>query len=74
MLIRSLITDSARGKTFELIAREGEQQTDWDTLFSPLSSDRPGELDGALDPQNLPEKDEPQAIRDDLAAVRRAGN
>ncbi|WP_212129248.1 SDR family oxidoreductase [Brevibacterium sp. SMBL_HHYL_HB1] len=74
VLIRSLITDSARGKTFELIAREGEQQTDWDTLFSPLSSDRPGDLDGALDPQNLPEKDEPQAIRDDLAAVRRAGN
>lgn len=72
VLIRSLITDSARNKTFELVARDGEQQTNWNELFAPLRPDQPGELDGALDPQNLPVQDEPQSIQHDLDTIRRS--
>ncbi|WP_312714805.1 SDR family oxidoreductase [Corynebacterium flavescens] len=70
VLIHSLVTDSARGKTFELIAREGQQQTNWDELFAPLQADQSGDLDGALDPQNLPVENEPQTIQTDLNAIR----
>ena len=70
VLVRSLLSDSALGKTFELVAAQGEQQSDWDALFAPLEADRAGELDGARDPQNLPIEGEPEALREDLEAGR----
>jgi len=69
VLIHSLVTDGARGKTFELVATDGEQQTDWNELFAPLRSDRPGDLDGALDPQDLPIENEPENIQNDLNTI-----
>jgi hypothetical protein len=37
MLIRSLLTNTALGRTFELIADEGEEPTDWAELFGATS-------------------------------------
>ncbi|WP_446045642.1 SDR family oxidoreductase [Streptomyces olivaceus] len=69
-LIRSLLTDSALGKTFELIATEGSQQSNWSELFGRLKADEGNSLDGALDPNDLPVGSEPADLRQDLDAVR----
>ena len=70
-LIRSLLTDSALGKTFELTAIEGDEPADWTQLFDTLRADEPGSVDGVLDPADLPVENEPQAVRTDLEALRR---
>ncbi|MGI5429640.1 SDR family oxidoreductase [Streptomyces sp. CA-179760] len=75
-LVRSLLTDSALGKTFELTATDGEEQNDWSVLLSALKADAPRSVDGILDPANLPVTAEPQALRADLDAAgspRKAG-
>ena len=69
-LVRSLLTDTALGKTFELIATEGEEQSDWTGLFGALKADDSGSLDGVLDPDDLPVEAEPREVRADLDAVR----
>ncbi|WP_198655508.1 SDR family oxidoreductase [Streptomyces geranii] len=69
-LVRSLLTDTALGKTFELIATEGEEPSDWADLFGALKADESGSVDGVLDPFNLPVESEPPALRADLDAVR----
>lgn len=69
-LIRSLLTGTALGKTFELIATEGEEQPDWAGLFGTLKTDEPGSVDGVLDPDDLPVEAEPRTVRADLDAVR----
>ncbi|MER5440444.1 SDR family oxidoreductase [Streptomyces sp. NPDC002790] len=69
-LIRGLLTDSALGKTFELVATEGAEQSDWSELFGGLKADQVGSLDGALDPSDLPVASEPSDLREDLEAVR----
>jgi uncharacterized protein YbjT (DUF2867 family) len=69
-LIRSLLTHSALGKTFELIATEGEEPSDWEELFGALKTDESGAVDGVLDPSDLPVEAEPQAVRADLDALR----
>ncbi|MGQ4365186.1 NAD(P)H-binding protein [Streptomyces sp. SAS_272] len=58
-LIRSLLTNTALGKTFELITTEGEEPSDLD-----------GELFGALKTDAV--EAEPQTVREDLDAVRSA--
>ena len=68
-LIRSLLTSTALGKTFELIATEGEVQSDWPELFDTLRSDLPGSVNGVLDPADLPVEAEPQEVRADLDAA-----
>ncbi|MFG2777978.1 SDR family oxidoreductase [Streptomyces prunicolor] len=69
-LVRSLLTDTALGKTFELIAEEGKEPSDWTELFGALKTDESGSVDGVLDPSDLPVEAEPQAVRADLDAVR----
>lgn len=69
-LIRSLLTNTALGKTFELIATEGEEPSDWAELFGALKSDEPDSVDGVLDPSDLPVEAEPQAVRADLDGIR----
>ncbi|MEU9288287.1 SDR family oxidoreductase [Streptomyces sp. NPDC048275] len=69
-LVRSLLTGTALGKTFELIAAEGDEPSDWAGLFGALKSDQSGSMDGVLDPADLPVEAEPQAVRADLDAVR----
>ena len=68
--VRNILTDTALGKTFELIATEGEEPSDWVRLFGAPKSDESDSVDGVLDPADLPVEAEPRAVRADLDAVR----
>ena len=70
VLVRSLGSDAAVRKTFELIAERGPSTDDFDALFSPLVADPPGSLDGAYDVKNMPLTDEPQRVQDDLRELQ----
>jgi hypothetical protein len=69
VLVRSLGSDAAVRKTFELIAERGPATEDFDAAFAPLQADSPG-LDGAYDVKNMPLTDEPQRIQDDLREIQ----
>ena len=69
VLVRSLSSDHALRKTFELIATIGPAPDDFDALFTPLDADPQDALDGVHDIANMPLEDEPQRVRDDLDAV-----
>ena len=69
VLVRSLSSDHALRKTFELISAKGPEPKDFDALFAPLESDPPRALDAVRDVANMPLEDEPQRVRDDLNAV-----
>jgi uncharacterized protein YbjT (DUF2867 family) len=69
VLVSSLGSDHALRKTFELIATTGPAQDDFDALFAPLVADPQGALDGVRDMANMPLKDEPRRVREDLDAV-----
>ena len=69
ILVRSLSSDPALRKTFELIATTGPAPDDFDALFAPLHADPQGALDGVRDMANMPLEDEPQRVRDDLDAM-----
>ena len=71
VLVRSLTSNPARGKTFELVAERGAQQEDFEVLFGALQSDVPGALDACLDPDNMPLSQEPDRVRADLARLTR---
>jgi uncharacterized protein YbjT (DUF2867 family) len=70
ILVRSLSSNQALRKTFELISAEGPAPTDFDALFAPLDADPPGDLDAVRDMANQPLEEEPQRVRDDLNVVR----
>jgi uncharacterized protein YbjT (DUF2867 family) len=70
VLVRSLASNHALRKTFELIAITGPAPKDFDGLFAPLEGDPPGSLDGVRDTANMPLEDEPQRVRDDVEAMR----
>jgi uncharacterized protein YbjT (DUF2867 family) len=70
VLVRSLGSDHALRKTFELIAVTGPAPDDFDALFAPLAADQQGAVDGLHDIANMPVEDEPQRVRDDLNALR----
>jgi hypothetical protein len=70
VLVRSLGSDHALRKTFELVAIAGPAPDDLDALFAPLGAEPQGALDGVHDVANMPLEDEPQRVRDDLEAVR----
>jgi uncharacterized protein YbjT (DUF2867 family) len=76
VLIRSLSSNHALRKTFELIATTGPAQDDFDALFASLDADPQGALNGVRDMANQPLDDEPQRVREDLDAVlaRRSAN
>src|SRR5271169_3978400 len=69
VLVRSLSSDQALHKTFELIASKGPAQDDFDALFKSLDLDHQGTLDGVHDIANMLMENEPQRVRDDLDAV-----
>jgi uncharacterized protein YbjT (DUF2867 family) len=71
VLVRSLASDAAAGKTFELVAATGPAPEDFDALFAPLEADPPGAFDGVRDTANMPLNEEPERVRDDLQAVAR---
>jgi uncharacterized protein YbjT (DUF2867 family) len=70
VLVGSLSSRQALGKTFELIAVPGPAPDNLDQLFEPLDADPPGGLDGVHDTANMPLAEEPQRVRADLDAVR----
>jgi len=69
VLVRNLSSDQALRKSFELVAEKGPEPDSFDTLFAALDADPQGALDGVGDLPNMPLQDEPQYVRDDLAAV-----
>lgn len=68
VLVSSLTSDDANGKTFELVAEHGPAQTDLDPLFAALAADR--DLDGAEDDDNMPVASEPADVVADLERNR----
>lgn len=73
VLVRSLGSEQALRKTFELISAKGPAPQDFDALFARLDADPPGTLDAVHDTANMPLEDEPQRVRDDLNAVHPQG-
>jgi uncharacterized protein YbjT (DUF2867 family) len=71
VLVRSLASDAAAGKTFELVAATGPAPEDFDALWAPLEADPPGAVDGVRDTANMPLNEEPERVRDDLQAIAR---
>jgi uncharacterized protein YbjT (DUF2867 family) len=69
VLVRSLSSDHALRKTFELVASKGPAQKNLDELFAALDPDLENGFDGVRDTPNQPLKDEPQRVRDDLGAL-----
>ena len=72
VLVRSLLTDTAVGRTFELFAEAGPAPThsEWDGLFAAVAPDAAGALDSAADPATLPSLDqEPAVVREDIATI-----
>ena len=71
VLVRSLGSDAALRKTFELHAVKGSPQADLEPLFLALDVDAEGALHGAHDVQNMPLADEPATVRADIEKVSR---
>lgn len=65
-LVRALLSDSAVAKTLELTTAPGSSITDLDRAFADLRSDLSGCVDGVLDRDSLPLKDESGDVRKDL--------
>jgi uncharacterized protein YbjT (DUF2867 family) len=66
VLVRSLTSNAAQGKTFELVAERGSATTDFDALFASLGADAAGALDAIRDTPNMPLATEPARVREDL--------
>lgn len=70
VLVKSLSSDSAMFKTFELHAVKGEAQVDLDPLFANLDRDPKGSLHGAHDIQNMMLEKEPASVKKDIFRVQ----
>ncbi|HEY9214326.1 MAG TPA: SDR family oxidoreductase [Ancylobacter sp.] len=66
VLIRSLTSDTALRKTFELIAERGPEPDDLDPLFASVDADEIGAIDAVYDTANMPLNSEPQQALKDL--------
>lgn len=66
VLIGALTNDTAKNKTFELVAEPGEEQKDLTPLFAKLLTDNPQNNDGVLDINNMPLNEEPDCIISEL--------
>jgi len=69
VLVRSLGSETALHKTFELVAEKGAAQQDLGPLFAALVPDTEGALDGVRDMPNQSLEDEPERVQNDLRAV-----
>lgn len=70
VLVRSLGSDAALRKTFELHSENGPEQEDFDPTFAALQPDATGSLEGALDKANMPLDIEPAQIIADIEHIR----
>ena len=71
VLVASLGSDAALGKTFELVAERGPAPGHLEGLFAALDRDPPGSLDGVHDSANMPPESEPERVLADLEALSR---
>ncbi|TBY85078.1 SDR family oxidoreductase [Rhizobium leguminosarum] len=71
VLVESVSSSSAVGKTFELIAEAGDATSDLEPLFADLTPDIKGQLDAPLDVTDMPLDQEPPSVRQDLQRVQR---
>jgi uncharacterized protein YbjT (DUF2867 family) len=69
VLVASLTSDAAVRKTFELVAERGAAVDRLDPLFAALDADVAGGPDAIRDLDNMPLKDEPGRVRDDLVTM-----
>lgn len=69
VLVHSLTSNAATGKTFELVAEKGAAQEDLDGLFKALLPDLPKALDAVLDEPNMPLDSEPARVQSDYRQV-----
>jgi len=69
VLVHSLTSDHAVGKTFELVAERGPAPQDLDALLARLEPDALATLDGVRDNPGLPLAQEPTPVRADLLAM-----
>jgi uncharacterized protein YbjT (DUF2867 family) len=70
VLVRSLTSEDAIGKTFELVAENGPEPDDFDSLFAAVDADKVRALDGAHDAANMPLDREPPQVLKDLEDAR----
>lgn len=70
VLVRSLSSEAALRKTFELHSERGSEQDDFDPVFAAVEADAAGSLDGARDLPNMPFDEEPAQIVADIERVR----
>lgn len=76
VLVHSLESDAALGKTFELVAEQGPAQRDLDTVLAPLAADvidasaDASDLDAVQDQPNMPLAEEPSGVLATLQALR----
>lgn len=70
VLVNSIHTPEAWGKTVELDSERGAKTTDFAALFAPMAKDTG--IDGIKDRDNLPFADEPADIKADIEAVKKA--
>ena len=68
VLVNSLHTPEAWGKTVELEAERGAKTTDFAALFAPMKTDNG--LNGIADRDNLPLAQEPDSVKQDWEAVK----
>lgn len=69
VLVRSLTSQAALRKTFELVAETGPEQTDLDPLFAALDPDAIGAVDAARDAANMSLGAEPASVLADLKSL-----
>lgn len=69
VLVDSLTNPEAVRRTLELVAEHGAEQSDLSPLFAALDPDPTGSIDGVHDRPTMPVEEEPQRVRDDLAAI-----
>jgi uncharacterized protein YbjT (DUF2867 family) len=69
VLVRSLGSQEAVRKTFELIAETGPEPDNFDSLFATADADAERALDGVHDAANMPLDEEPEQVEEDLKNV-----
>lgn len=69
VLVDSLSSTAANGKTFELYDQTGSEQDDLESEFASLKPDSKSDTDGPLDNAGLPLNEEPTRVKEALARI-----
>jgi len=70
VLVESLTSVAANGKTFELYNKQGAEEPDTEPLFAKLQADSARDSDGPLDNAGLPAANEPARVLEALERVK----